>query len=358
MVQLGFTSSCRSGNPSSFDGYTSPNTDTSPSTDSQQPYKLPDFGGRYTLTGQAHGPVAAGTAPTYFHNASARLPPSRYGPTPSTNHHEGDNNSMTTADLVGDDAHQLETYEQVIERGLSTFVDVGNALTAIRENRLYRSTHSTFEAYCQERWGFTRRRATYLIDAASTVTEMGTMVPTAQNVNERQARALTPILKEHGPEFAASVLQEAAEVGLTAKSISETAARAVATRVRAERQRQAQAQQNEQFLADESERSFVEAHIDQLRAGHTLVVNLRDPITLVLEERGLVTRIDRNTIWGNPFVTPDDGSRSAVIAAYRDYYLPNKPSLLKRIGELRGRALACWCNPQECHGDVLRAMVR
>jgi len=265
---------------------------------------------------------------------------------------------MTTADLVGDDAHQLETYEQVIERGLSTFVDVGNALTAIRENRLYRSTHSTFEAYCQERWGFTRRRATYLIDAASTVTEMGTMVPTAQNVNERQARALTPILKEHGPEFAASVLQEAAEVGLTAKSISETAARAVATRVRAERQRQAQAQQNEQFLADESERSFVEAHIDQLRAGHTLVVNLRDPITLVLEERGLVTRIDRNTIWGNPFVTPDDGSRSAVIAAYRDYYLPNKPSLLKRIGELRGRALACWCNPQECHGDVLRAMVR
>ena len=83
---------------------------------------------------------------------------------------------------MGDDAHQLETYEQVIERGLSTFVDVGNALTAIRENRLYRSTHSTFEAYCQERWGFNRTRAHHLIDAAEAANKMFTIVNTPKIV--------------------------------------------------------------------------------------------------------------------------------------------------------------------------------
>jgi hypothetical protein len=37
--------------------------------------------------------------------------------------------------------------ENVIERGLSTFVEVGNALLEIRDSKLYRETHPTFEAY-------------------------------------------------------------------------------------------------------------------------------------------------------------------------------------------------------------------
>jgi hypothetical protein len=27
--------------------------------------------------------------------------------------------------------------------------------------------------------------------------------------------------------------------------------------------------------------------------------------------------------------------------------------LIKRVAELEGKVLACWCAPQPCHGDVL-----
>jgi hypothetical protein len=50
----------------------------------------------------------------------------------------------------------------------------------------------------------------------------------------------------------------------------------------------------------------------------------------------------------------EDGNRAEVIANYRDHYLDFKPSLLMRIGDdLEGKALACWCAPEPCHGDVL-----
>jgi len=64
-------------------------------------------------------------------------------------------------------------------------------------------------------------------------------------------------------------------------------------------------------------------------------------------------RVDRATPWGNPFVIGRDGDRAAVIAAYRDRYLPSRPDLLARLGEMRGMALGCWCAPAACHGDVL-----
>jgi Domain of unknown function (DUF4326) len=76
------------------------------------------------------------------------------------------------------------------------------------------------------------------------------------------------------------------------------------------------------------------------------------------KERGLFVRIDRATPWGSPFELGKDGDRETVIAAYRDHYLPFKPSLLERLGELRGKALACWCAPLGCYADVLAAAAR
>jgi VRR-NUC domain len=86
---------------------------------------------------------------------------------------------------------RLSELETVIERGLETFIEVGQALMEIRDGRLYRAEHGTFEGYCQERWGFTDRRARQLIDAA----QIGTMVPLS---NERQARELVPLLDQPG----------------------------------------------------------------------------------------------------------------------------------------------------------------
>lgn len=62
--------------------------------------------------------------------------------------------------------------------------------------------------------------------------------------------------------------------------------------------------------------------------------------------------IGRPSAWGNPFVIGRDGDRATVIAKYRSWLLAD-PQLLSRVGELKGRRLACYCAPQPCHGDVL-----
>jgi hypothetical protein len=70
----------------------------------------------------------------------------------------------------------------------------------------------------------------------------------------------------------------------------------------------------------------------------------------------LLVRIDRQSDWGNPYEMPKDGDRATVIESFRDHYLPRKYSLLKRIPELKGKVLACWCYPEACHSDVLVEM--
>ncbi|HET7037948.1 MAG TPA: hypothetical protein VFI42_19905, partial [Thermomicrobiaceae bacterium] len=65
---------------------------------------------------------------------------------------------------------RLAELEAVIERGVPTFMEVGQALAEIRDARLYRETHTTFEAYCRERWGFTSSRARQLIGASRQAT--------------------------------------------------------------------------------------------------------------------------------------------------------------------------------------------
>lgn len=63
--------------------------------------------------------------------------------------------------------------------------------------------------------------------------------------------------------------------------------------------------------------------------------------------------IGRPSIWGNPFTIGKDGDRDTVIRKYREW-IATRPDLIERAKkELRGKRLACWCRPQECHGDVL-----
>lgn len=100
--------------------------------------------------------------------------------------------TATATPLTQDEAEALDRYEVVIRRGLKTFTEVGAALLAIRDRRLYRTTHATFEDYCRATWQISDRRARQLIEAAAVVDELedqtGTMVP-----NERQARELAPL---------------------------------------------------------------------------------------------------------------------------------------------------------------------
>lgn len=58
------------------------------------------------------------------------------------------------------------------------------------------------------------------------------------------------------------------------------------------------------------------------------------------------------SIWHNPFHIGRDGSRKEVIEKYRER-LFQSPYLLKKIKELKGKTLGCYCKPQPCHGDIL-----
>ena len=99
---------------------------------------------------------------------------------------------------------RLGELESVIDRGLTTFVEVGNAIREIRDSKLYKESHETFEKYCRERWGWGRAHAYRQIEAADTVALVS---PTGDIPNERIARELAPLAKKE-PETAGQVLDE------------------------------------------------------------------------------------------------------------------------------------------------------
>ena len=114
---------------------------------------------------------------------------------------------MTTAiALRRDESAALRAYEATIEGGLSGFIRVGNALAAIRDARLYRTTHDTFEDYCQARWKLGRQRAYSLIDAATTAAEMSEISDTPPVVESHAAE-----LAKASPEQRAAVWEEVVE---------------------------------------------------------------------------------------------------------------------------------------------------
>jgi hypothetical protein len=93
--------------------------------------------------------------------------------------------------LTVEEKRTLKQCENVIETGVRTFVEIGNALVEIRDKRLYKETHSDFRVYCKDRWGFEKSRAYQLIGAAKVSENVhhGGQTPD----NERQTRELAKL---------------------------------------------------------------------------------------------------------------------------------------------------------------------
>ncbi|PYE51040.1 hypothetical protein [Deinococcus yavapaiensis] len=92
--------------------------------------------------------------------------------------------ALTTAET-----NQLQDLEGRIQQGWQSFLDVGEALLTIRDQRLYRATHANFEAYCEERWGWSARHANRLIGAFEVQRQVGPHGLTLRN--EATARPLS-----------------------------------------------------------------------------------------------------------------------------------------------------------------------
>ena len=60
--------------------------------------------------------------------------------------------------------------------------------------------------------------------------------------------------------------------------------------------------------------------------------------------------------FGNPFVLMPGEARGSTLAEYRAYFyrrLEEDPEFKRRIYELKGRTLGCFCKPNPCHGDII-----
>lgn len=113
----------------------------------------------------------------------------------------------TVGQLSKRERARLAELETVVKRGFDVFIEVGLALMEIKNSRLYRDMHSTFEEYLDQKWGLSRARGYQLIDAAlvSTLVDAAGLPPPA---NERQARELVPVLRDEGEERMFAVLRE------------------------------------------------------------------------------------------------------------------------------------------------------
>jgi hypothetical protein len=63
-----------------------------------------------------------------------------------------------------------------------------------------------------------------------------------------------------------------------------------------------------------------------------------------------------NSIWANPYPVKTYG-RDECLRKYKDYIVAT-PELMKRLPELQGKTLGCWCSPEPCHGNILLELLK
>jgi len=86
------------------------------------------------------------------------------------------------------ESKRLVELEKVIKQHGAVFIAVGDALTEIRDSRLYRSDYATFEIYCKEVWGWSGSRSRQLCAAAAFAKAESVTTGNAF-ASEREARA-------------------------------------------------------------------------------------------------------------------------------------------------------------------------
>ncbi|MBE8992680.1 hypothetical protein [Nostoc sp. LEGE 12450] len=121
--------------------------------------------------------------------------------TPPDNQDLEENPATATITVTAVEVTELTQEEQSdrlhLERKVErAFFEAGKALTELRDRRLYRSTHKTFEDYCRDRFGHSRRQSYLLMDAAVVFDNllekcdpMDHILPTS----ERQVRPMTKL---------------------------------------------------------------------------------------------------------------------------------------------------------------------
>lgn len=110
--------------------------------------------------------------------------------------------------LSKSESQELVELEAVIRDNSEAFVKAGKALALIRDKKLFRSTHETFEDYCQSTWKFSRQNASLLIRAAAVHGNLSSAIDSPKPTSVRQAVELSKLPTEEQSEAWREVLDE------------------------------------------------------------------------------------------------------------------------------------------------------
>lgn len=121
----------------------------------------------------------------------------------------------------------LNTHEKTIELGLTTFVEVGTALAAIRDGKLWMAggKYASFEAYCKTRWGWNKSYAHQITQSAAVVKNLSAIADKPKN--EAQARPLAKLPESEQADAWEEAVEEAKAEGKkpTAAKVQEVVTR-------------------------------------------------------------------------------------------------------------------------------------
>jgi hypothetical protein len=110
--------------------------------------------------------------------------------------------------LTGAEEASLAVCEAALDNLRVAFWAAGKALQTVRDARLYRGTHDTFEAYCAERWEISRAQAYRLMSAWPLAERLS---PIGDKITESQVRELLAVADNHGRDAAAVIYQAVAD---------------------------------------------------------------------------------------------------------------------------------------------------
>jgi len=125
---------------------------------------------------------------------------------------------------VIDTGKELERLEGVIRKNLAAFYEVGQALMAIRDKRLYLckngGKYQTFEAYCKGIWDFNSSRARQLIMATEAMENVKSVTSGNTPSSERQTRPLSKLEPEQQRQAWQKAVETAPEGKVTAAHVA------------------------------------------------------------------------------------------------------------------------------------------
>jgi hypothetical protein len=198
--------------------------------------------------------------------------------------------------LSVNEERRFQECEKIITDGLNTFMEVGQALTEIRNRRLYREDFKTFEAYAHQKWGIKRQRA-YELMGASEVTRNLSEISDILPAKESHAASLLKLSPEDQRKTWQEIIEESGDniLSLTASQIK----RKVSDRIRKANQTELSADEQQAItLQEEAIKPIAKAMKkapEQLFitiSGSWLIKNNLEPVWREL--RGVTRKIDAN----------------------------------------------------------------